>query len=111
MEELECSICLECIDEELADHIKVPCCHKIFHKNCLTNCLINKTTCPLCRCQLDLQIKNDKVIINKRDLELDNDEDTNNNIIDLRRFYIYKFFFISFSLGYSIFIISNFFYK
>ncbi|BBN15379.1 hypothetical protein MPTK1_6g19130 [Marchantia polymorpha subsp. ruderalis] len=49
----DCTVCLsEFMDNESV--YKLPGCNHLFHKVCLTQwLLLNKTTCPLCRCNLD----------------------------------------------------------
>jgi hypothetical protein len=50
-EEVNCSICLE--NFKLNDNvIKLPCKHE-FHPECLNGWLKNKSTCPMCRCEID----------------------------------------------------------
>lgn len=44
----ECSICLECIDDEKT---KTTCGH-YFHKSCLNTWLQKHNTCPVCRTQI-----------------------------------------------------------
>ena len=67
-EDLECPICLDTIDIEKEDSISVPCCHKSYHIDCLVECLIHKSNCPLCR--NDLQLYQNQ--INKKYIFLNN---------------------------------------
>tara|TARA_Y100000590_G_scaffold267852_1_gene300792 strand:+ start:10699 stop:11292 length:594 start_codon:yes stop_codon:yes gene_type:complete len=41
----ECGICYETVSSDI---IKTPC-HHVYHNRCLTEWLLQKTTCPICR--------------------------------------------------------------
>ena len=45
---MECSICLENID----NFFYITTCNHIFHNKCINNCLKHRNSCPLCRKRL-----------------------------------------------------------
>jgi len=48
---IECSICLECINN--SDNIYKLNCDHCFHRNCIKKWLNKKSSCPLCRTHVD----------------------------------------------------------
>ncbi len=55
----QCHVCLEAFKEGEKDTVKLTACEHIFHRvSCLAPWLATNTTCPVCRC--DLEVEGDK---------------------------------------------------
>ncbi|KAK1385513.1 putative E3 ubiquitin-protein ligase RHA4A [Heracleum sosnowskyi] len=59
------SLCCVCLGEfEMKEElIQVPSCNHIFHSDCICNWLCSSTTCPLCRCSVEVLVDNTELVL------------------------------------------------
>jgi hypothetical protein len=61
MGELECSICLETMEDSRGNFVKTRTCGHVFHQRCLVQWILQNHSCPLCRRQLFEEKVEDRV--------------------------------------------------